>query len=62
MFYISDDDRFMIKTVRRDEMYALLEAMPAYYAHCAAYPGTLLTRFYGVYRLKPLSGAKVREA
>lgn len=59
VFFLSDDDRFMIKTVRSEEMKLLLELVPAYYQHCKANPDTLLTRFYGVHRVKPLSGPKV---
>ena len=59
VFFLSDDDRFMIKTVRSEEMKLLLELIPAYYEHCKNNPDTLLTRFYGVHRVKPLAGSKV---
>lgn len=59
VFFLSDDDRFMIKTVRSEEMKLLLELIPAYYEHCKQNPDTLLTRFYGVHRVKPLAGSKV---
>lgn len=49
----------MIKTVRSEEMKLLLELIPSYYEHCRANPDTLLTRFYGVHRVKPLAGSKV---
>lgn len=62
VFFISDDDRFMIKTVRKEEMRLLLELVPKYYAHCLENPDTLLTRFYGVHRVKPINGHHVRSA
>ena len=61
MFFISDDDRFMIKTVRKEEMQLLLELVPTYYTHCLDNPETLLTRFYGVHRVKPINGHHVRS-
>ena len=61
VFFLSDDDRFLIKTVSHEEMLLLLKLIPAYYRHCADNPTTLLTRFFGVHRIKPLgSQSKVR--
>ena len=54
VFFLSDDDRFLIKTVSHEEMLLLLKLIPAYYRHCADNPTTLLTRFFGVHRVKPL--------
>ncbi len=54
VFFLSDDDRFLIKTVSHEEMLLLLKLIPAYYRHCAENPTTLLTRFFGVHRIKPL--------
>ncbi|KAK9845966.1 hypothetical protein WJX81_007112 [Elliptochloris bilobata] len=56
VFYLSDDERFLVKTVSREEARLLLARIPAYFRHCAAHPGTLLTRFYGVHRVKSLGG------
>ena len=58
VFYLSDDERFLVKTVSREEARLLLTRIPAYYRHCAAHPGTLLTRFCGVHRVK-LLGARL---
>jgi hypothetical protein len=62
VFFLSDDDRFLVKTVSHEEMGLLLRMMPRYTAHCGANPATLLTRFYGVHRIKHLSrgGTKAR--
>ena len=62
VFYLSDDDRFMIKTIRGEEVRLLLSLLPAYHAHCRAHPDTLLTRFHGLHRVKPASGATVSPA
>ena len=93
VFFLSDDDRFLVKTVSREEMRSLLRMLPEYVAHVtrpagaagaagAALPAaassspppppslsapppaaaapSLLTRFYGVHRVTPSGGAKVR--
>ena len=60
VFYLSDNDRFMIKSLRGEEVAALLAMLPKYYAHCRASPSTLLTRFLGLHRVKPATGSTVR--
>lgn len=52
LFYISHDDRFLIKTMRRNEMRTLLAMLPQYYEHVQNNPHTLVTKFYGLYRIK----------
>jgi 1-phosphatidylinositol-4-phosphate 5-kinase len=59
VFFVSHDGAFFIKTVRKEEVRALLAMLPAYYAHVAAHPDTRLVRFYGVHRVKPKHGRKV---
>ena len=62
VFFLSDDDRFMVKTVSHEEALLLLRLLPAYERHCSEHPTTLLTRFYGLHRIKPMArgGAKAR--
>ena len=60
VFFVSQDERFIIKTMRKEEVKLLLRALPEYHAHVAAHPDTLLTRFYGVHRIQPAGGRKVR--
>jgi 1-phosphatidylinositol-4-phosphate 5-kinase len=57
LFYISHDDRFLIKTMRRNEMKTFLKMLPAYYQHIQSNPHTLLTKFYGLYRIQMHSKA-----
>lgn len=59
VFYLSHDDRFLIKTMRKTEMHTLLNMLPAYYRHVRTYDNTLLTKFYGLHRIKPAQGRKV---
>lgn len=41
------------------EVKLLLALLPKYAAHVAKYPHTLLIKFYGLHRVRPLKGAKV---
>eukprot|EP00237_Pycnococcus_provasolii_P000252 CAMPEP_0119207026 /NCGR_PEP_ID=MMETSP1316-20130426/40686_1 /TAXON_ID=41880 /ORGANISM="Pycnococcus provasolii, Strain RCC2336" /LENGTH=997 /DNA_ID=CAMNT_0007203429 /DNA_START=127 /DNA_END=3120 /DNA_ORIENTATION=+ len=64
LFYCSHDDRFLIKTVRKHEMKLLRDLLPMYYKHVMENRDTLLTKFFGLYRLKPLhlSGSRMAKA
>ncbi|XP_077251397.1 phosphatidylinositol-4-phosphate 5-kinase, core [Tasmannia lanceolata] len=57
--YLSHDDRFVIKTMRKSEIKVLLEMLPNYYRHVKKYGNTLLTKFYGLHAVKPAGGQKV---
>ncbi|KAF8681932.1 hypothetical protein HU200_045385 [Digitaria exilis] len=59
-FYLTQDDRFMIKTVRKSEVKMLIRMLNSYYQHVSRYKNSLITRFYGVHCVKPLNGPKVR--
>ncbi|KAH9603441.1 hypothetical protein KSS87_015743 [Heliosperma pusillum] len=59
-FYLTQDDRFMIKTVKKSEVKVLLRMLPSYYEHVYRYENTLVTRFYGVHCVKPAGGPKTR--
>jgi 1-phosphatidylinositol-4-phosphate 5-kinase len=58
-FYLTQDDRFMIKTVKKSEVKVLLRMLPSYYKHVCQYENSLVTRFYGVHCVKPVGGQKV---
>jgi len=60
IFFLSSDDRFMIKSVRKEEMELLLNLVKRYHAHVAAQPNTFLVRFLGVHRLSPWLGRNAR--
>jgi hypothetical protein len=56
-----EDERFLVKTMRKSEMEVLLELLRPYVAHVAEHPATLITRFFGLHRLKPVgAGRSVR--
>ncbi|KAJ0028659.1 hypothetical protein Pint_35750 [Pistacia integerrima] len=60
VFFLSQDDRFMIKTLRKSEVKVLLRMLPNYHHHVRSYENTLITKFFGLHRIKPSSGQKFR--
>ncbi len=51
-FFYSHDRRFMIKTITYGESKFLRKIMPQYYDHVMKYPNTLLSRFFGMHRVR----------
>ncbi|KAL9405402.1 hypothetical protein Peur_002374 [Populus x canadensis] len=60
IFYLSHDDRFVIKTLKKFELKTLLQMLPNYYIHVGKYENTLITKFFGVHRITVRGGRKVR--
>lgn len=60
IFYLSHDDKFVIKTLRKSEVKVLLKMLPEYYDHVHKYENTLITKFFGLHRIKLNYGRKVR--
>ncbi|KAJ7976884.1 Phosphatidylinositol 4-phosphate 5-kinase [Quillaja saponaria] len=58
VFFLSQDDRFMIKTLRKSEVQVLLRMLPDYHHHVKSYDNTLITKFFGLHRINPSSGQK----
>ncbi|GMG99559.1 hypothetical protein Nepgr_001399 [Nepenthes gracilis] len=59
-FYLTPDDRFMIKTVKKSEVKVLIRMLPSYYRHVSQFKNSLVTRFFGVHCVKPVGGPKTR--
>ncbi|CAL9206464.1 unnamed protein product [Musa hybrid cultivar] len=59
-FYLTNDDRYMIKTMKKSEVKVLLRMLPAYYNHFRAFENTLVTKFFGLHCVK-LTGAAQRK-
>ncbi|KAJ0392216.1 hypothetical protein P43SY_003043 [Pythium insidiosum] len=51
-FFYSHDGRFMIKTQTKEESKFLRRILPHYYKFVMENPNTLITRFYGMHRVK----------
>ena len=61
MFFLSQDGAFIIKTMRKAEMTHLCaNVLRSYVEHLDAYPEMMLTRFFGLHRVKPQGGRNVR--
>ena len=58
-FYFSHDYRFIIKTIHHVEHKLLLKILPSYVEHVQKYPHTLLSRFFGLHRVKEPGGRKI---
>ncbi|KAF9269565.1 SAICAR synthase-like protein [Marasmius fiardii PR-910] len=58
-FYFSRDYRFIIKTIHHKEHKFLLRVLKKYYEHVKSNPHTLLSRFYGLHRVKLPRGRKI---
>ena len=58
-FYFSRDYRFIIKTIRHNEHKFLLRILKDYHLHIKSNPHTLLSRFYGLHRVKLPGGKKI---
>ncbi|CAL2236346.1 unnamed protein product [Prunus armeniaca] len=60
IFYLSHDDRFVIKTLRKTELKVLLKMLPSYYCHVGEHENTLITKNFGLHRITLKGGKKVR--
>ncbi|KAK7022833.1 Phosphatidylinositol-4-phosphate 5-kinase [Paramarasmius palmivorus] len=58
-FYFSRDYRFIIKTIHHKEHKFLLKVLRKYYDHVKSNPHTLISRFYGLHRVKLPRGRKI---
>ncbi|KAJ7746586.1 hypothetical protein B0H16DRAFT_1321020 [Mycena metata] len=58
-FYFSRDYRFIIKTIHHSEHKFLLSILKDYHQHIKNNPHTLLSRFYGLHRVKLPRGNKI---
>ncbi|KAK2652123.1 hypothetical protein Ddye_011979 [Dipteronia dyeriana] len=59
-FYLTNDDRYMIKTIKKAEVKVLLRMLSAYYNHVRAFENTLVTKFFGLHCVK-LTGSIQRK-
>ncbi|KAL8236014.1 hypothetical protein R6Q59_017095 [Mikania micrantha] len=59
-FYMTSDDKYMIKTMKKAEVKVLRRMLPAYFEHLKSFENTLLTKFFGLHCVK-LSGSSQRK-
>jgi 1-phosphatidylinositol-4-phosphate 5-kinase len=58
-FYYSQDYRFIIKTIHHSEHKFILEVLKEYYEHIKNNPHTLLSRIFGLHRVKLPGNRKI---
>ncbi|KAL2536834.1 Phosphatidylinositol 4-phosphate 5-kinase 4 [Forsythia ovata] len=51
-FYSTNDDKYMIKTMKKSEVKVLIRMLQAYYNHVRAFENTLVTKFFGLHCVK----------
>ncbi|CAK9184048.1 unnamed protein product [Ilex paraguariensis] len=51
-FYLTNDDRYMIKTMKKAEVKVLIRMLNAYYNHVRAFENTLVIKYYGLHCVK----------
>jgi 1-phosphatidylinositol-4-phosphate 5-kinase len=61
LFYYSMNGKFMLKTIAKDEFHKLLDTLPAYHQHLLKYPESLMTRYYGLHKIRYLENNKTKE-
>nr|XP_043637152.1 phosphatidylinositol 4-phosphate 5-kinase 6-like [Erigeron canadensis] len=59
-FYLTYDDRYMIKTIKKAEVKVILRMLSSYFDHFRLYENTLLTKFFGLHCVR-LVGAAQRK-
>ncbi|XP_023732900.1 phosphatidylinositol 4-phosphate 5-kinase 6 [Lactuca sativa] len=59
-FYMTHDDKYMIKTMKKAEVKVLKRMLPSYFEHVKAYENTLVTKFFGLHCVK-LSGTSQKK-
>ncbi|XP_073280924.1 phosphatidylinositol 4-phosphate 5-kinase 1-like [Primulina huaijiensis] len=59
-FYLTEDNRFIIKTVKKAEAKVLIKMLPSYYKHVCQFENSLITKFFGIHCVKPVGGVKTR--
>jgi 1-phosphatidylinositol-4-phosphate 5-kinase len=60
VFYLTEDYKYLIKTVSKKESKFLRRMLPNYYAHVMSCDSTLLPRFYGLIRITTQLGRNIR--
>ncbi|KAL5704327.1 1-phosphatidylinositol-4-phosphate 5-kinase [Ranunculus cassubicifolius] len=60
IFYVSQDEKFVIKTLRKSEQKILLKMLPNYYRHVCSHENTLITKFFGLHQITLKGGREVR--
>jgi hypothetical protein len=61
LFYYSMDGKFMLKTIAKEEYNKLIDTLPEYHEHLLENPNSLLTRYYGLHKIRYLEKGGTKE-
>jgi 1-phosphatidylinositol-4-phosphate 5-kinase len=61
MFYYTADGLLMLKTISHNEFVHFKNTMKDYYEHMLSYPHTLITRFFGLHKVKFVYKGAIRD-
>ena len=62
VFYLTEDGKFLIKTISKKESKFLRQMLPNYYAHVIHSASTLLPRYFGLIRITTAANRNIRCA
>lgn len=51
LFYPTHDNKYLLKTISSTEFRLLRKLLPDYYKYLSSNPGSMMTRYYGLYKL-----------
>mmetsp|Transcript_22526 Transcript_22526/g.21674 ORF Transcript_22526/g.21674 Transcript_22526/m.21674 type:complete len:190 (+) Transcript_22526:2018-2587(+) len=51
LFYYTEDQKYMLKTISKDEFKKFKSILKEYYTHLESNPESLITRFYGLHKM-----------
>ncbi len=60
LFYITDDEKYFMKTITGVEERMLMSMLPTYYTHISDYPKTLLTKYLAHFSVKTTRNNHIR--
>jgi len=58
-FFYSHDQKYMVKTMTKTESKLLRKILPQYYGYIRKHPNSLLTKYFGMHRVKPHRRKKI---
>lgn len=60
LFYITDDEKYFMKTIQYIEEKMLVSMLPSYYRHVSTYPDTLLTKYMAHFSVQTRRDSHIR--
>lgn len=61
LFYYTEDGKYMLKTIHKDEFIKMREILKPYHEHIVKCKQSVINRFYGLHKINYVEGKKNRE-